>query len=74
LGSAYFSAAKVFSGPDSLPVLIIAASATAGLSVLIAKSDWVLAVEIFRNRGLRGVVVNARRIILPRKTSGENNH
>jgi membrane protein DedA with SNARE-associated domain len=74
LGSAYFSAAEVFSGPDSLPVLIIAAGATAAVSILIAKSDWVLAVEIFRDRGLRGVVVNARRIILPGKTSGENNH
>jgi membrane protein YqaA with SNARE-associated domain len=55
LGRAYFSAAGILLNGDSLPVLILAAAATAALSAVIARSDWVLALEIAHDKGLREI-------------------
>ena len=73
-GRAYFSAAEVFYGAESLPVLIVAVVGTAALSVLIARSDWTLAIETFRAGGLRGVGMNLGRILRLRKADGKSSH
>ena len=73
-GRAYFSAADVFYGAESLPVLIVAVVGTAALSVLIARSDWTLAIETFRAGGLRGVGMNLGRILRLRKADGKSSH
>jgi membrane protein DedA with SNARE-associated domain len=72
LGRVYFSAAGALLNEDSLPILIIAAAATAVLSVVIARSDWILAIEIAREKGLRSVVANLGRILRPRKAGRDD--
>ena len=68
LGRAYFSASALFLDGGLLPVLVFAAAATLTLSIVIVRSDWILAVEIARTKGLRALMANLRRILRLRET------
>lgn len=63
LGRAYLSALSVFLGEESLPVLALAIVSTAAISIVIMRCDWILAVDIVRARGLRGLWPNLGQIL-----------
>ncbi len=62
-GRAYFSYLTPFLGEESILLLLSVVVITAGASIVIARSDWILAIEIARTRGMRGVISNLRRIL-----------
>lgn len=63
LGSAYLSALDSFIGVESIPAIVLAVIVTAVLSVAAARCDWILAVEVAREKGARGVLLNLRAIL-----------
>ncbi len=63
VGRTYFYVASLFLDGGSLPALVLVVAATVILSVVIARSDWILAVEIARTKGLRALAANLPKIL-----------
>lgn len=70
LGRTYLASLSSLLG-DSLAVTASAAAATVGLSLLVMRADWAMAISIAQTRGVRGLVSSLPEILrLGRKSRG----
>ena len=63
LGRAYFSTLSLLFGGESLLVLVLVIASTVILSIAIMRSDWALAIEITRTKGIRALLSNLRQVL-----------
>lgn len=67
VGRTYFSVLELFLGGESILVTAFAVGATALLSIVIMRADWISAVEIAHANGLRAPLARLPEILRLRK-------
>ncbi len=66
-GRAYFTSLDLFLGGEAVLVTALAVAATALLSILIMRADWVSAVEIAQKSGFRALMARLPEVLRLRK-------